>query len=217
LLPAPLSQKYALPATAESEDSLGDLRHTYLKKFPKGPPSVLAQPSALSKLQTTAAGETKRFRCNRPPSAAPTIPITLLHPIFNEFKEDCRTHQPTKEDNALSLDLSFAMSGFFDDEKARQTEFIRILGEHGIHIAPGEIVGTRLCTDGDARSNGYPYFIVEIKWEMGSKGAEPVFQPAIYFVAHLTGQKRFNPDFAYPCLVLYLIGTFPSYFRRAGY
>jgi hypothetical protein len=190
-------------------DSLGDLRRTYLKKFPKISPSQLAQPSQVKDLQTSAATKPGRFHCNRPPSAAPTIPITLLHPVFNEFIEDCQTHQPTQEDNALALELSSAMSGFFKGEKARQTQFIRILGKHGIHITPAEIVGTSYCTDGDMRLNGYPYLIVEIKLEMGSKGSEPVFQPAIYYVTHLRTQEHLNPHFAYPCLVSYLIGMWP--------
>jgi len=75
------------------------------------------------------------------------------------------------------------MSGFFKGEKARQTEFIRILGKHGIHITPAEIVGTLYCTDADMRCNGFPYLIGELKDEMGSKGAEPIFQSAVYYTS----------------------------------
>ena len=37
-----------------------------------------------------------------------------------------------------------------------------ILGKHRIHITPAEIVRTSYYTDGDMRSNGDPYLIVEI-------------------------------------------------------
>jgi hypothetical protein len=151
----------------------------------------------------------KGFCCNRPPSAAAAIPITLLHPIFNEFKADCETHKPTREDNTLALELSNAMSAFFSNEKARQTEFIEILGRHGFQMAPTEIVGTSYCTDVDMRCNGFPYLIGELKDEMGSKGAEPVFRSAVYYTAHLRQQKRLNPRSPFPCLVLYLIGDGP--------
>ena len=107
----------------------------------------------------------------------------------------------------LALELSNAMSAFFSNEKARQTEFIEILGRHGFHMAPTEIVGTSYCTDVDMRCNGFPYLIGELKDEMGSKGAEPVFQSAVYYTAHLRQQKCINPRSPFPCLVLYLIGN----------
>jgi hypothetical protein len=137
------------------------------------------------------------------------VPITLLHPVFNEFRADCESYNPTKEDNKLVFELSVAMSGFFPNEKARQTEFIEILGRHGFHMAPAEIVGTLYRTDGDMRCNGFPYFFAELKHEMGSKGAEPVFQSAAYYTAHLRQQKHLNPHSPFPCLVLYLIGGGP--------
>ena len=37
------------------------------------------------------------------------IPLTLLHPIFGQFIDDCETHQPMMEDNQLVLDLSKVM------------------------------------------------------------------------------------------------------------
>ena len=101
------------------------------------------------------------------------------------------------------------MSAFFSNEKARQTEFIEILGRHGFQMAPTEIVGTSYCTDVDMRCNGFPYLIGELKHEMGSKGAEPVLQSAVYYTSHLRQQKCLNTCSPFPCLVLYLIGDGP--------
>jgi hypothetical protein len=178
-------------------------------------PSALGQPSAIHSLQTSTSR--KGFYCNRPPSAAAAIPITLLHPIFNEFKTDCETHKPTQEDNILALELSNAMSAFFSNEKARQTEFIEILARHHLHMTPSEIVGTSYCTDVDMRCNGFSYLIGELKHEMGSKGAEPVFQSAVYYTSYLKQQKRLNPRSPFPCLVLYLIGDGPYMLFKSIY
>jgi hypothetical protein len=105
----------------------------------------------------------------------------------------------------LALELSNAMSAFFSNEKARQTEFIEILGRHHLHMAPAEVVGTSYCTDVDMRCNGFPYLIGKLKHEMGSKGAEPVFQSAVYYTSYLRQQKGLNTRSSFPCLVLYLI------------
>ena len=190
-----------------TSDDLGALRVTFLRRFPKESPSALGMPSAIQSLQTSTSQ--KGFCCNRPPSAAATIPITLLHPIFNEFKADCEAHQSTREDNTLALELSSAMSSFFPDEKARQKVFIKVLERHGLFIIPAEIVGTKYRTDGDMRYKGFPYFICELKHEIGSKGAEPVFQSAVYYTSHLRQQERLSPHSPFPCLALYLVGEGP--------
>ena len=101
------------------------------------------------------------------------------------------------------------MSGSFFNEEARQAAFINILANHGLYIIPAEIVGTQYQTDGDMRCEGFPYFICELKHEMGSQGAEPVFQSALYYTSHLMQQKSFSSHSPFPCLALYLIGENP--------
>jgi len=59
---------------------------------------------------------------SRPPAADATIPVTLLHPIFRQFVDDCENHQLIQPDNELVLELMAAMSEFFPDEKARAAE-----------------------------------------------------------------------------------------------
>jgi hypothetical protein len=193
-----------LSSAPRSQDDLRELRHSFLRRFPNKAPSELAQPSEIKTFQTSTSR--KGFCCNRPPSAAGIVPITLLHPVFNEFRADCESYDPTKEENKLALELSIAMSGFFENEKARQKKFIEILGSHDFHITAAEITGTKYRTDGDMRCNGFPYFIAELKDEVGAKGAEPVFQSATYYTSHLRQQKRLNQHSPFPCLVLYLIG-----------
>ena len=55
-----------------------------------------------------------------------------------------------------------------------------------VNADTGEIVGTSYCTDMDMRSsNGFPYLMGELKLkhEMGLKGADHVFQSAMYYTA----------------------------------
>jgi len=145
----------------------------------------------------------------RPPSSTPHVPITLLHTVFNEFLEDCENYRPSKDDHLLALTLSHAMSDLYIDEKERQTAFIKVLGGHGIFLEPGEIVGTSFTTDGDLRTAGFPRHIAELKWEIGSKGAEPIFQGALYYTSHMRNHIPLaSVRSAFPCLGLYLAGKY---------
>jgi hypothetical protein len=114
-------------------------------------------------------------------------------------------NQPTRENNKLALKLSHAMALFYPDEDSRKTAFIEVLGKHHIHISTAEIVGTKYCTDGDMRCNGFPCFLCELKHGMGSKGAEPVFRSAMYYTSHLRQQEHLDLHSPFPCLVLFLI------------
>jgi hypothetical protein len=75
------------------------------------PPSTAGIPKEFEKLQTGSDGPV--FAFYRPPSAAATIPITLLHPVFGQFVDDRQHHTPTVDDNELVLSLSRAMSKFY--------------------------------------------------------------------------------------------------------
>ncbi len=100
------------------------LRELYVKNFPDTAPSSQGVPSEFAQLQRD---ERHAIRWNRPPSATSSIPSTLLHPIFGEFIDDCENHKPSPDDNKLVWKLSMAMSGFFEDEKARASKFREIL------------------------------------------------------------------------------------------
>ncbi|KAK7437959.1 hypothetical protein VKT23_018394 [Stygiomarasmius scandens] len=179
-------------------------RQSYLDKFPSRAPSAFAQPSQLPKFPKPDRGG---FRCDRPPSAASPVPITLLYPLFNELIDDCESYQPSKEDRAFALELAHAMSSIFNNEKERQAKFLEVCLKHGLSFTPSEIVGTTFTTDGDMQCNGFIYCLGEIINEAGSKGAEPVFQAGCYYTTHLK-QRRDAASLGspLPCLGVYLIG-----------
>ena len=109
------------------------------------------------------------------------IPVTLNHSIFGQFVDNCKTHIPTKEDNDLAFALSSVMSELYNNENDRATEFRMVLHQHGIDIQETFLEGTRCHTDGDMQFNRICYLILEIKMEIGSKGAEPLFQAIWYY------------------------------------
>ena len=46
-----------------------------------------------------------RIEWTRPPDSTLRTPVTLFHPVFGQFVDDCDNHEPTGEDNAFGLDL----------------------------------------------------------------------------------------------------------------
>jgi hypothetical protein len=161
-------------------------------------------------LQGLQHGSSRRhILCNRPDDLAPTIPVTLLHPILNEFNNDCETYHPRVEDYRFARDLS-AMSCFYTDELERRGRFLKICQDNGFKIDPDITPGPEYRTDGSIISNEWPCLIAELKNEAGSTGAEPVFQTAAYYRAYLrgqgVGQSGENANITFPCIGLYVIG-----------
>lgn len=142
------------------------------------------------------------FDFNRPPAAAATIPLPLLHPVFGQFIDDCESRAPTKEDNHLVHDLSLAMSEFFSSEEARMSKFREVMNGHGFDLTASTVEGTSYRTDGDTRIGGFCTLIVEGKLEIaGSGGAEPLFQGALYNLAK-------ESIHTLPCFILYVFGEY---------
>ena len=188
-------------------DDLGNRRRAWNDSLPDGPPSTLGEPLQFKIHQQSPAA----FHFNRPPSAAATIPVTLHHSIFGQFVDDCKTHIPTKEDNELAFALSSGMSELYDNENDRATAFRSILRDHGIIIQETFLEGTRCHTDGDMQCNHIRYLILEVKMEIGSKGAEPLFQAIWYYQRSMGGISNDNPSSSLPCLLILLFGTFVNY------
>ena len=187
-----------------TEDELGELRRKRIEKLPNKAPSSLGEPPEFKKYQRASDGPA--FYFNRPPSAAGIIPVTLLHPIFGQFVDDCDTHMPKREDNALVFALSKAMSEFYDDEDSRASHFREILAEHGIEMVATRIEGTKYQTDGDMQTKRHRYLIAEVKGEIGSKGAEPLFQVGWYYQESTKKPAQDKGGSPLPCLLIYLFG-----------
>jgi hypothetical protein len=85
------------------------LRTAFLQARKPVAPSSAGRASEFGKHQQKSK---KMIPCNRPYGAAAMIPVTLLHPVFGQFKDDCDTLTPTKDDNALVLKFQKTLSDF---------------------------------------------------------------------------------------------------------
>jgi hypothetical protein len=178
-------------------------RVDWTQRFPSKPPSEAG------KHKTFAADQSKSpraFHFERPPEASPTIPITLRHPIFGQFQEDCETYTPTKADHDFVLQFSRDMSKFYDKEHQRAERARELLDEYGIPVKTDSIGS--YTTDGDMRWRQFVYVLLEYKLELCSGGAEPLFQAAWYYADIMRRKLNDHPNIQLPCLLLYAFGKF---------
>lgn len=194
--------------------SLPNLREERLRfsaAFPEKPPSAQGAPSTFLKLQKT---EDQKIVWSRPSSADATIPVTLMNNIFRRFIDDCENYIPNRQDNELVLELMGEMSAFYSHEGARAARLRNILTVYGLPFVTSTITskGHNYTTDGSVEVNGNLLTIVEVKEEIGSKGAEPYAQSILYYT-HSTMEKAPNfPNFNFPALLIAVFGQTRRYF-----
>jgi len=198
----PLAENEAPPR------SLTDLqkeRQQFTAGFSKMAPSSAGFPSEFSKLQQKPA---QHILWSRPPGGDATIPVTLLHSILRRFVDDCENHQPVRKDNELVLEMMEKMTTFFPNEGVRAAELRGILTEYGIPVVTSTIAsnGRHFPTDGAVEIDGHLGSIIEVKAEIGSKGAEPYAQGILYYTHSNAKKSKDFPKFNFPCLVIAVFG-----------
>jgi hypothetical protein len=99
------------------------------------------------------------------------------------------------------------MSGFFKDEAGRASKFREILEDSGIDTSATKIEGTKFKTEGDIQSQGFRRTIIEVKNEIGSKGAQPHAQGISYYIHSTKSSVTGMPSFRFPCILITLFGT----------
>ena len=196
---------------AENESPPGSLtdlqkeRQQFAAGLSKMAPSSAGFPSEFSELQQKPA---QHIMWSRPPGGDATIPVTLLHPILRRFVDDCENHQPVRRDNELVLEMMENMNSFFPNKAARAAELRDILTEYGIPVSTATITsgGRHFLIDNAVSINGYLGSIIEVRSEIGSRGAEPYAQGILHY-AHSNAKKSKDfPKFNFPCLVITVFG-----------
>jgi hypothetical protein len=182
-------------------DPVAKGREFWATKFSPKAPSDKGKPNLFSFDQIKAV---PAFRFNRPSYADATIPITLYNPIFGQFQDDCKTYTPTKEDHNFALKLSLSMSNFYESEKGRAEKARETFGEYGLKFLAAQIGDYR--TDGDLRWNKFCLALIEMKPELCSGNAEPLFEAAWYYVAFTRDHLQANLSSHLPCFLLYAAG-----------
>ncbi|KAF8325651.1 uncharacterized protein EI90DRAFT_2931653, partial [Cantharellus anzutake] len=141
----------------------------------------------------------------RPPIADATVPITLYHHIFGKFQDDCKTYTPTKEDHDFASKFSHSMSAFFGNEDARAQTARNHFSDYKLDFLPTKIKS--YCTDGDLRYKNLCYALLEVKQELSTGGADPLFEAAWYYNALTRDHSVDKTRSCLPCFILYLAGA----------
>lgn len=182
-------------------------RSRYLNANEPKAPSSAGKAPEFAKLQNDPE---KTILCSRPASAEATIPVTMLHPVFGEFLDNCERHETTVEDNRFTRELSTAMSGFYTDENDRKKTIHAVFAKHGLHFMKSRVGPNNYETDGDISMNGYRYTIAEFKNEVGCIGAEPYSQAALYYLESTRTQAPELPESVLPCIIVLIFGQYVS-------
>lgn len=149
--------------------------------------------------------DSPRILCHRPPGAM-SIPVTLMHPVFGRFVDNCKESKTTHEDHEFVLNLSHAMSGFFNKEDDRADMFRQHLRQYCNVTFATKIRATNMQTDGYLETNGFFYVNTEAKNEIGQGGADPLIQSTIYYINFVREQVNQYSWSSLPCLHVYYAG-----------
>jgi len=142
--------------------------------------------------------------CNRPVDPCRTLPLSLLHPVFGKFIDDCCSLVPTYEDKSLAFSLVNVMTPIYNVEKARQKAIMKVLNDSGIYMKATKI--DSYITDGDVSYKVLKYLIAEFKNDIGSKGVEPYLQGCLYYLESTRREATKHSSSSLPCLLMLIFG-----------
>jgi hypothetical protein len=194
-------------AVAEAPISELSRRFHFLEVRHAEAPSTGGQPKIFAEKQTTDA----KILCSRPPGTSPPIPLTLLHPIFAKFVDDCEHSQPTRQINQFTLKLAESMSQFYADEKARTKELILLFSDLGIDLQTIKIAGTGYEMDA-ALIKGNKFLLVcgEIK-NNAANNVDPFLQAILYYLEQTREVAAIFPSSILPAMMLICAGAPVNY------
>ncbi|KAH7918819.1 hypothetical protein BV22DRAFT_1075898 [Leucogyrophana mollusca] len=147
--------------------------------------------------------------CPRPTDAP--IPVTLLHPVFGQFIDDCESHTVTMEDSAFLLRLSTAMSAFNSDVETRAQTIRDEFADWGLHFIRSNIEGTSYEIQGDMSVDGHRYAIAEFANEIGFEGADPYVQASLRYLESTRMHALEFPGSALPCFIILVFGPYIAF------
>lgn len=178
-------------------------RQTFLHHAKPKAPSTAGKLGEFTRQQ---ADPKRAIHCDRPRNSPRVIPVTLLHPVFSQFLDNVKNHNPTREDNTLAQGLSHAMSIIYADEGRRGEAVRDVLLKAGFGLVQSKIEGTKFETDGDLQHDGHRYVIAEMKNEACASHAEPKAQLAAYYLESTRKAATRHPQAPLPCLLLDMTG-----------
>ncbi|EGN97471.1 hypothetical protein SERLA73DRAFT_124167 [Serpula lacrymans var. lacrymans S7.3] len=181
-----------------NDDPITTARKAFLTSTPKERPSNTGTPSTFRTRQHDPQ-RLKSMPCGRPREYEETIPVTLLHPVFGQFLDDCQTIDVTAEDNSFIEHLATAITNGLK----LLTWYFKTTASTLPSTKPAEYL-----TNAEMKVNGHRYVIAEFKNETGSTSTEPYFQAIGYY---LDSTREYALKFSrspLPCLLLTIFGPY---------
>ncbi|EGO25017.1 hypothetical protein SERLADRAFT_438622, partial [Serpula lacrymans var. lacrymans S7.9] len=182
-------------------DPIATARNKFLISTPKEKPSATGTPSEFRRRQNNSQ-HLKSIPCGRPREYEETIPVTLLHPVFGQFLDDCQTIDVTADDNSFVEHLAIAMSALYENENGRLEAVDKVFQKYRFHFTITKTKTTAYITDADMQSQGHRYVIAEYKNETGNASAEPYFQAIGYYLEGTRDKAVKFSRSPLPCLLL---------------
>jgi len=131
--------------------------------------------------------------------------------VFGEFLDTCNSGVVTAEDHCFALNLSTAMSSFYENESARAKKIREIFQRYRLVFTRSRIEPTNYETDGDMSLDGIRYVLTEMKNEVCSSGAEPYAQAALYYQEAMREHAEKLAHSVLPCLIVLVFGLSPFF------
>jgi hypothetical protein len=101
------------------------------------------------------------------------------------------------------------MCAFYANEGERRKHICSLFREYGIETHPGPIGSSNYATDGHVLHGRHPTFILELKNEIGAKGAEPSLQALLYYDKFAReSDLATDATTCHPCFIAFLAGEF---------
>ena len=100
------------------------------------------------------------------------------------------------------------MVNIYKAEGGRQQALLQVFNENKIHITQTMI--DKYTTDGDLLVAGFRLLIAELKNEVGSKAAEPLFQAILYYLEATRNHATKYPNSVLPCIIVLIFGESTS-------
>lgn len=184
----------------------------------KRSPSDGSKPSAF---RETQGAKHTHIPCGRPRDPEELIPVTLLHPVFGQFVDDCQTGTMTEGDNQFCSKLANALSDLYTSEQGRAKALDVVFKDGHVYFNFLEkIPGTDYQMDASLSIDGAdlpPYCIAEFKNEVGSSTSEPYMQAVAYYLEATKKHASRQPKSTWPCVLLVVFGWDLFFYLRSRY
>ena len=179
-------------------------RHHFLQVRRAEAPSSGGQPKIFAEKQATDA----KILCSRPPGTSPPIPLTLLHPAFAKFVDDCEQSVPSYQINQFTLKIAESMSEFYPNETARAKALKLLFSDLGIELQTIRITGTGYEMDAALiKGNKFPVVCGEIKNDAANNNVDPFLQAILYYLEQTREVAPTLPSSILPALIVICAGV----------